>query len=260
MGRYNFGGLKMSLLDTPYQSSQSVQTTSYTMSAGSTYDYVPFLVTSAATLTLPLTASVGFAGQMLANRQGGQGIVRVQNSASSTASVTIAIASGDTIFGTTTVSPGQFVDCISNGQGTWRCRAAGGQLTNRLVSYQEVCPVTSFTDGGSTSGTLVLSHTIPAGAVFAQTLFTSLVGFAGDVSATATLGDGSDVDRYNTGTPNFFTTAAQGVDAGVPSGTKFHNAAIATVTLTVTTNSDFTLCKTNATGSVLVTLFYYKAI
>lgn len=250
----------MSLLDTPYQSSQSVQTTSYTMSAGSLYDYVPFLITATATLTLPLTSSVGFGGQILANRQGGQGIVRVQNSASSTANVTIAIASGDALFGTTTVAPGQFVDCISNGQGTWRARAAGGVSVNRLVSYQEVCPVTSFTDGGSTSGTLVLSHTIPAGAVYARTLFTSLTGFTGDVSATATLGDGSDVDRYNTGTPNFFTTAAAGVDAGVPSGTLFHSAAIATVTLTVTTNSDFTLCKTAGLGTVLVTLFYYKAI
>jgi hypothetical protein len=174
---------------------------------------VPFLITAAATATLPLTTGL-FGGQTLANRAGGQGVVRIQNSASSTADVTIAITSGDALFGATTVAPGQFVDCVSDGQGVWHARAPGGSLVNRLpLSYQQVCPVTAFTDGGSTSGTLVLSHTIPAGAVYAQTLVTGLVGFAGDVSATATLGDGSDTDRYNTGTPNFFTTAAAGVDA-----------------------------------------------
>jgi hypothetical protein len=48
---------------------------------------------------------------------------------------------------------------------------------------------------------------------------------------------------------------------GVPSGTKFHAAAIATVTLTVTTNSDFTLVQERTrTGSVRVSLFYYKAV
>lgn len=248
----------MSLLDTQYVANSGVKTTSYTVPA--TVDFVPFLITAAATATLPLTRDAGFGGQMLANRQGGQGVVRIQNSASSTADVTIAIASGDALFGASTVAPGQFVDCVSDGQGVWHGHAAGGLLVNRLFSFQQTCPVTSFTDGGSTSGTLVLSHTIPAGAVYARTLVTGLVGFAGDVSATATIGDGSDVDRYNTGTPNFFTTASQGVDMGVPSGTLFHNAAIATVTLTVTTNSDFTLCKTNAAGSVAVSLFYYKAV
>lgn len=141
-----------------------------------------------------------------------------------------------------------------------------GKVTNameavpKFVYYQETCPVTSFTDGGGTSGTLVLSHTIPAGAVYVRSTVHSLVGFAGDTSATATLGDGSDVDRYNTGTPNFFTTAAAGVDLGVPSGTLFHSAAIATVTLTVTTNADFTACKSNGTGSVVVTLVYHRPV
>lgn len=247
----------MSLLKTPNVSSPGNKTASYTVQP--TDDLVPFLITAAAAATLP-DGKLQYAGQVKANRTGGQGIVMIQNLAASTAVVTIAAPSGNTVFGTSMLQPGQFVICESDGFGNWYLNAAGGQAAGRLFCYQQVCPVTAFTDGGSTAGTLVLSHTIPAGAVFAQTLLTSLVGFAGDVSATATLGDGSDVDRYNTGTPNFFTTAAQGVDAGVPSGTKFHNAAIATVTLTVTTSSDFTLAKTNGTGSVLVSLFYYKAI
>jgi hypothetical protein len=248
----------MSLFATPYLVSKS-KTASYTVL--STDDLVIFTVAAQASVTATLPSSTGlFGGQILASRMGGQGIVYIENAAASVSIVTIAAASGDTLFGTSTVQPGQIVKVVSDGAGTWYAEAPGGLSLGRLFVYQETCPVTSFTDGGSTSGTLVLSHTVPAGAVYAQTLVTGLVGFAGDVSATATLGDGSDVDRYNTGTPNFFTTAAAGVDMGVPSGTKFHSAAIATVTLTVTTNSDFTLCKTNGTGSVRVSMYYYKAI
>lgn len=170
----------------------------------------------------------------------------------------IAVQSGDTLIAPTEIPAGGMVHYQAGERKNWYLFGAAGGSTGGLKKYRQVCPVTAFTDGGSTSGTLVLGLTIPAGAVFARSLFSGLVGFAGDVSATATLGDGSDVDRYNTGTPNFFTTAPAGVDAGVPSGTLFHSAAIATVTLTVTTNSDFTLCKTNANGSVVVTLFYYS--
>lgn len=248
----------MSLFATPYLQSKS-KTASYTVL--STDDLVIFTVSAQASVTATLPATSGlFGGQVLASRQSGQGVVYIENAAASVSAVTIAVGSGDALFGTATVQPGQIVKCVSDGAGTWYAEAPGGLSLGRLFVYQETCPVTSFTDGGSTSGTLVLSHTIPAGAVYAQTLVTGLVGFTGDVSATATLGDGSDVDRYNTGTPNFFTTAAAGVDMGVPSGTKFHSAAIATVTLTVTSNSDFTLVKTAAAGSVRVTLFYFKAV
>lgn len=127
---------------------------------------------------------------------------------------------------------------------------------SRLVTYQETVAKSAFTDGGGTSGTFDLSCTIPAGAVFAQTIIDQITGFTGDTSATITVGDGTDVDRYNTGTPSVFTTAAEGVDAGVPSGTKFHSAA-KTPKLTVTSNADFT--NVASAGSVRVTLFWYEA-
>jgi hypothetical protein len=244
----------MSLFNTPNVVSIANQTTSYT--ANNSTDIVPFLITSAATLTLP-AATGQYSGQVLSNRTGGQGILYAQNSSSSTANVTVAAGSGDTVSGVTSIGPGQVVRFTSNGSSVWTgtliVSGAGG-----LVRYQQTCAVTSFTDGGSTSGTLVLGLTIPAGALYVQTLSSALVGFAGNVSATATLGDGSDVDRYNTGTPDFFTTAAAGVAMGAPSGTAFHSAAISTVTLTVTTNSDFTLCKSNGTGSVALTLLYWS--
>lgn len=246
----------MSLFATAQVAQPSNQTSSASISASN--DITPFLITAAANATLPLTGVAGYGGLVASNRAGGQGIAYIKNLAASTANVTIVATSGDTLFGTVTVAPGQMVQAVSDGQGVWYCNVFGGSGPGQLVRIQQTCPVTAFTDGGSTSGTLVLANTIPAGVVYARTLFSGLVGFTGDVSATATLGDGSDVDRYNTGTPNFFVTAAPGVDAGVPSGTLFHSAAIATVTLTVTSNSDFTLVKTAAAGVVVVTQFYYS--
>src|SRR4051812_4242680 len=133
----------MSQFATPYQAQPSNQTTSYTVP--SNVDFVPFLITAAANATLPSSGSL-YGGQL--NFKPGQGVVRVYNSSSSTASVTIVAAGTDTLVGTTSLSPGQIVECVSGGQGTWYCSAAGGQATNRLVSYQQFCPVTAFTDGG----------------------------------------------------------------------------------------------------------------
>lgn len=108
-----------------------------------------------------------------------------------------------------------------------------------------------FTDGGGTTGTYVLKTQIPLGAYFIQSKILNVTGFIGNVSATLKIGDGSDDDRYNTGTPSVFTTDTS-VDAGVPSGTKYHDAA-QSVTLTVTGNSDFTLI---TAGQVTVQLLY----
>lgn len=108
-----------------------------------------------------------------------------------------------------------------------------------------------FTDGGGTTGTYVLGEKIPIGAFSHQTLLTDVTGFTGNVSATITVGDGSDVDRYNTGTPSVFTTATM-VAMGVPSGVKEHLVET-TITVTVTASSDFTLI---AAGSLTLKIFY----
>jgi hypothetical protein len=94
-----------------------------------------------------------------------------------------------------------------------------------------------FTDGGGTSGTYQMKEAIPVGATVIQTMVTSVVGFAGDTTAVLVVGDGTDVDRYNTGTPSVFATATM-IEAGVPSGIRAHAAAIKP-TLTVTGGSDF---------------------
>jgi hypothetical protein len=124
----------------------------------------------------------------------------------------------------------------------------------RVVAYQETVSYDDFTDGGAAVGTLDLATTIPAGAVFLRSLVTGITGFAGDTSATLTIGDGTDVDRYNTGTPSVFATAAAGVDMGAPSGTAWHTAA-KTPKLTITSGSDWGAV--NA-GALTVTLFWYE--
>lgn len=95
----------------------------------------------------------------------------------------------------------------------------------------------AFTDGGGAAGTLALTETIPQGAFVERVILQDVTGFTGDTSAVITVGDGTDVDRYNTGTPSVFTTA-NAIDLGAPSGTQIHTAA-ATVTLTVTSGSDW---------------------
>lgn len=121
---------------------------------------------------------------------------------------------------------------------TWNRMALGGDgggigCINQTFAYDDL------TDGGGAVGTLVLDEGIPDGAVVQQAILHSLTGFTGDTNAAITVGDGTDVDRYNTGTPSVFTTNASGVALGVPSGTIWHDDA-KNITVTITTNADYT--------------------
>ena len=138
--------------------------------------------------------------------------------------------------------------------GTVTVSAVAGVTTfGPLVKLEETVAYDAFTDGLSTSGTYDITvGTIPAGATFLYAAVTAVTGFAGDTSAVLTIGDGTDADRYNTGTPDVFSTAAAGVSVGAPSGTRYHDTA-ATVTLTVTTAADFTSV---SAGSLTVELYY----
>lgn len=124
-----------------------------------------------------------------------------------------------------------------------------------IRSINQVITAAQLTDGGGASGTKTLSSSIPKGAVVVQSFLTDITGFAGDTSAVVTIGDGSDVDRYNTGTPNVFATATD-ISAGVPSGTAFHAAAVAPV-VTVTSATDITSVISNGAGQMTVTILYY---
>ena len=165
-----------------------------------------------------------------------------------TATDDLIVGDDATISGNLTVTG----SLIANG-GITVADVSGVTTAGALVKLSETVAYDDFTDGGGAVGTFDLTvGTIPAGATVLAAAVTAVTGFAGDTSAALTIGDGTDVDRYNTGTINVFTTAANGVDAGVASGVKYHTAA-KTVTLTVTTNADFTSV---SAGSVTVELYY----
>jgi hypothetical protein len=137
---------------------------------------------------------------------------------------------------------------------TWNRLALGGNgggygCINQTIAYDD------FTDGGGLVGTLILNEGIPDGAVVQRSLLHSLTGFTGGANTTATaqIGDGTDADRYTTGTPDVYTSNASGADLGVPSGTVFHDDE-KDVTVTVTVDNDW---GTIAAGEATVAVCYW---
>ena len=119
-------------------------------------------------------------------------------------------------------------------------------------SITKTFSLADMTDGGTTAATYTFTETIPLGAVVTRTLVSNITGFIGDTSAVIIIGDGTDTDRYNTGTPSVFTTIAA-LDVGAISGTVYHAALKApVVTITAATEwGDVTA------GTLTVTIFYY---
>ncbi len=127
--------------------------------------------------------------------------------------------------------------------------------SRRLSVIRETILKSAFTDGGGTSGTYVMTtDTLPAGARVTHSRVVANAAYSGDTSAVITIGDGSDVDRYNTGTPSIFTTGEK--DMGDPSGVKIHLTAV-TPTITVTSAADFT--NISAAGSITVEIWFHPS-
>lgn len=131
-----------------------------------------------------------------------------------------------------------------------------GNGAGSIHFFTQTVAFDDFTDGGGAAGTLQMDDSIPAGAIFLYSKVLVPAGFAGDTSAVLTIGDGSDVDRYNTGTPSVFATAATGVEMGDPSGSQFHATAVQP-TLTVTSGSDF---GSVSAGQLTVSMFYIPTV
>jgi hypothetical protein len=121
-----------------------------------------------------------------------------------------------------------------------------------IVKVSDTFTFDEFTDNTDATGTFATAISIPIGAFVLACSCTALTGFAGNVSATVLIGDGSDDDRYMTGTPDVFTTAANGIALGVPSGVQYHDAA-ETVTVIVTASADFTAV---SAGAMTLEVFY----
>jgi hypothetical protein len=130
----------------------------------------------------------------------------------------------------------------------------GRQAPGVIGVLRETVLFNQFTDGGGAVGTYQLQGSVPAGAVLLGSKVTVEAGFAGNVSAALTIGDGSDVDRYMTGTPSVFATAAAGIETGVPSGTKLVTTANRP-TLTVTASADFTAV---SAGQLTASIYYLQ--
>lgn len=113
-----------------------------------------------------------------------------------------------------------------------------------------------FTDGGSTAGTYLMRGTIPVNSYVLGTRIVPVVGFTGDTTATIIVGEaGGDTDRYSTGTPSVFTTALDGIDAGVPSGVRSGYAGAVRPTITIVSGSDWGLV---VAGRVYVEIAYLE--
>jgi len=133
---------------------------------------------------------------------------------------------------------------------------AGGAAAPVLDFIEQTVAYTDFTDGGAAAGTLTMTDSVPAGAILLGSKVTVEAGFAGDTSAVLTIGDGSDVDRYMTGTPSVFSTDADGIQTNQPSGSKLIDTANQPV-LTVTSASDFTSV---SAGSMTVRIYYIRTV
>jgi hypothetical protein len=135
---------------------------------------------------------------------------------------------------------------------------ATGVLAPAWRVLTETHAASTFTDGGAAIGTKAMTGTIPVGAILMGSKVVVGTGFTGDTSAVLTIGDGSDVDRYNTSTIDIFTTAAAGVQSGEPSGSRL--VTVANIpTLTVTSAADITLVIA-AAGSITVSIYYLATV
>lgn len=112
-----------------------------------------------------------------------------------------------------------------------------------------------MTDGGSTTGTFVMTGDVPAKSFAHSAVITNLTGFTGDTTATVQVGDGSDVDRYSTGTPSVLTSLAY-LSLGAVSGTATHAAAVTSPTVTITGAADFT----SVSAGEATVIIYYKIV
>lgn len=141
---------------------------------------------------------------------------------------------------------------------------SGGQViggaSRRLAVLRATLVIgTDFVDLGSGLGTRQLTSAqgytnIPVGARVVYARCNVDVACTGDTSAVITIGDGSDVDRYMTGTPSVFTTGDKAM--GVPSGIPYHTLAIAP---TVYIQSAANFASVNALGQVTIEIWYEDA-
>lgn len=125
-----------------------------------------------------------------------------------------------------------------------------------LHKLEESFAASAFTDDLAAAGHAHFAGALPKGAIVLGGRVVVTRGMIGDTTAVMTVGDGSVADRYNTSTINVFAAALDGIDFGVPSGVRYHAAAVTPV-VTVTGGSNFTsVLGASPNGQITVAIFY----
>lgn len=163
----------------------------------------------------------------------------------------------DSSFFTAQALGSQYFRTITGGYEVWTKVANDGLATDWLGegAIMDTFGTADMTDGGSTTGTFVMTGDVPAKSFGHQAVALNITGWAGDSSCTIQVGDGSDADRYSTGTPSVFSSLVY-LSLGAASGTAAHAAAVTSPTITLTSGSDFTSVVSNGSGEVTVLLTY----
>lgn len=212
-------------------------------------DMVPIVGVSTTDLIIPLStdASDGKAQTFSVRDEQGDELVTVN---SATSAVTVA-ATTISLTGTTTINAAAAATATTVAAALTADRPRVSVLT-QTVAFGD------FTDGGGATGTLTMTGSVPAEAIILGTKVTVTTAFSGGtaVSAVLQIGDGVDVDRYMTGTPDIFTGATTPIATGVPSGAVVMEAANQPV-LTVTENADYTQF---AAGELVVNIYYIATV
>lgn len=233
----------------------TVTATSSSTIASST-DLTVYTITAAAAATLPSTSGM-YAGYVLSNRAGGQGITVVQNAATSTANVTLTPASGDAISaGPSIISPGQIAECKSNGVGGWYVSVSstggGAQIQTNVI------PITS----ANFLAIRTTPVTIVAAPASGKCVIVDNVSFKMVTTATQYTSGGALELRY-TGTSGTKVTAD--IAAAVvttTAGTSFTNVRGIEASLTGTVDAIVCLTAASAdfstgTGTAVLTVQYH---
>lgn len=111
----------------------------------------------------------------------------------------------------------------------------------------------SFTDGGSTAGTMATGVQIPAGAICLGYKAEVSEAFAGDTTGTLEVGDAGDADRFSGATdPSVYTTGTK--NSELPAGQAFC-ATASDVIIKITGTADWG----NVTaGKIKITMYYVQ--
>lgn len=134
-------------------------------------------------------------------------------------------------------------------------RACKNVFLNKLES--QALAIAGFTDNANATGYIDIDVDLPANAIVVGWKAVVSEGFAGDTTAVMQVGIAGDLNKYS-GVTTVSCLAAATVGAMGNTDSAMVTAA-QTVRVTVTGGADFTSIVTNATGAMVVNLYYFLA-